>query len=121
LKGEWTLSSVTRSLGAGYRHDGDADKGAKTATFRPEIAESGEYEIFLLYPPLGNRASNVPVSIDTPGHGIVVKVNQKQAGEHHEASLGTFTLSAGKSVTITVSNAGTDGHVVVDGVQLLKK
>jgi len=122
FKGEWTHSTSARYMGASYQHDGDAEKGDKSATFRPEIAEAGEYEIFLLYPPLNNRATNVPVTI-TPegGEAKTVKVNEKKAGERNEASLGKFQLRAGKSVTITVSNAETDGYVIVDGVQLLKK
>ncbi|HYR58745.1 MAG TPA: FAD-dependent oxidoreductase [Chthoniobacteraceae bacterium] len=120
--GEWTHSSAARSLGAGYQHDDNADKGRKSAVFSPEIAESGEYEIFLLYPPLENRASNVPVTIAIEGGATkTVKVNQKQAGANNEASLGTFQLPAGKSVTVTISNEGTDGHVIVDGLQLIKK
>ncbi|MEQ1862550.1 MAG: FAD-dependent oxidoreductase [Chthoniobacteraceae bacterium] len=120
--GEWAHSTASHFIGSGYQHDGNADKGAKTATFRPEIAEAGTYEIFLLYPPLANRASNVPVTIAPEGGAAkTVKVNEKEAGKNNEATLGTFALGAGKSVTITVSNAGTDGHVIVDGVQLIKK
>jgi hypothetical protein len=122
FKGEWTHSSASRSVGPGYQHDGNADKGAKTATFRPALKEAGEYEIFLLYPPLENRASNVPVTIQPEGGAAkTVTVNEKRAGEKNEASLGSYSLQAGKSVTITISNAGTDGHVIVDGVQLIKK
>ncbi len=122
FKGEWTHSTSAHYMGSGYQHDGDTDKGAKSATFRPEIAEAGEYEIFLFYPPLANRASNVPVTIAPEGGAAkTVTINEKSAGKNNEASLGTFQLSAGKSVTITVSNVGTDGHVIVDGVQLIRK
>jgi hypothetical protein len=48
-------------------------------------------------------------------------VNQKNAGEHNETSLGTYHLEAGDAVTIKVSNEGTDGYVIVDAVQLVKK
>ncbi len=122
FKGEWTHSTSAHYMGTGYQHDGNTDRGTKTAIFRPTIKESGEYEIFLLYPPLNNRATNVPVTI-APKTGEVktVKVNEKEAGANNEGSLGKFQLEAGKSVTITVSNEGTDGYVVVDGVQLVKK
>lgn len=35
-------------------------------------------------------------------------------------SLGKFKLKTGTGVTITLSNNDTDGHVVADGVQILK-
>jgi hypothetical protein len=121
-KGEWSHAATMRCLGDGYLHDGNVAKGERTAVFRPEIREAGEYEIFLFYPPQANRATNVPVSIAAEGSAEqTVKVNQKKAGPMNETSLGTFALRAGRSVTVTISNAGTDGHVIVDGVQLLKK
>jgi len=119
-KGEWAYSTTSRSVGDGYRHDGGADQGTKSATFRPEVKDAGEYELFLLYPPLNNRASNVPVTIQAEGgEAKTVTVNERQGGKTNEFSLGKFTLPAGKSVTVTVSNTGTNGYVVVDGLQLV--
>ncbi len=121
FKGEWTHSTSAHYMGTGYQHDGNTDHGAKSATFRPTIKEAGDYEIFLLYPPLANRATNVPVTIAPTGsEPKTVKVNEKEAGTNNEGTLGLFHLQPGKSVTITVSNEGTDGYVVVDGVQLVK-
>ncbi len=118
--GEWTHSTSARYLGDGYQHDGDGEKGQRTATFRPEIKEAGKYEIFLIYAALGNRATNLPVTItsgDSPPQ--IVKVNQRQSGKNNEGSLGVFDLRSGKTVTVTISNEGTDGHVIVDGLQLV--
>lgn len=121
-KGEWTDSTSARSLGVGYRHDGNEAKGEKSAIFRPKLKEAGTYELFLLYPPLANRASNVPVKIQPAnGEPKTVTVDEKKAGKMNEASLGLFELGAGESVTVTVSNEGTNGHVIVDGLQLIKK
>ena len=36
-------------------------------------------------------------------------------------SLGVFQFGKGETVTISVSNKDTDGYVVVDGVQLLRR
>jgi hypothetical protein len=122
FKGDWTHSTSSRFLASGYQHDGDIEKGQRSAIFRPEIKEAGEYELFLLYPPLQNRATNVPVTIAPEGGTVqTVKVNQRKAGKNNEASLGSFRLGAGKSVTVTVGNAGTDGYVIVDGLQLIPK
>jgi hypothetical protein len=118
--GDWTHSSAARSLGVGYQHDGNEGKGAKTAVFQPVVSRAGEYDIFLLYPANNNRASNVPLTIAVAGGETrTVKVNQKKADANSAASLGRFRLPAGPSVTITLSNAGTDGYVIADGVQLV--
>ena len=44
----------------------------------PEIPRAGEYEIFFIFPPHANRASNVPVTVTVqPGVTKTVHVNQK--------------------------------------------
>ncbi len=122
FKGDWTHSTSARYMGTGYQHDGNVEKGQRIATFRPEITEAGDYEIFLLYPPLANRATNVPVTIFPEGAAAKsVKVNQQKAGANNEASLGSFRLEVGKSVTVSVGNEGTDGYVIVDGVQFVPR
>lgn len=122
FRGDWTHSTSARSLANGYRHDINDGKGAKKAIFRPEVKETGTYEIYLLYPALGNRATNTPVTIEPEGgEAKQVLVNQQKAGKNNETLLGTFELNASHALTITVSNEGTDGFVIVDGVQLIKK
>ncbi len=117
--GDWTTSSSQSwKVGVGYVHDGDSRKGELSLAFTPEIKEAGEYEITFHFPPFNNRASNVPVTIAVAGaEPRTVKVNQKIGGA---APLGKFTLAAGKSVTVTISNKETDGHVVCDAVQFRK-
>jgi ribulose 1,5-bisphosphate synthetase/thiazole synthase len=115
--GEWSHSaSVAYRVGSGYLHDGNANKGSMTLTFAPDIKEAGEYEITLLSTPNPNRASNVPVTVAVSGgetkHTTVSQKTQPLL------VLGKFPLPAGKRTTVTISNKGTDGHVVVDGLQL---
>ncbi len=121
IVGEWSRSSAARSLEDGYLHDGNANKGKARVAWRPKIPAAGEYEIFLLYPPLANRASNVPVTIAVQGGASkTVKVNEKAATKDNATSLGRFKLPAGKLTTVTIFNEGTDGYVVADGVQLVR-
>ncbi len=116
-KGDWVEShSVTPKVGAGYIHDNNAEKGAMTVTFTPEISDAGEYQLILISTPNPNRASNVPVTITVNGESKTVRVDEKTAAF---ALLGKFTLPKGKAATITVSNKDTDGYVVVDGLQCL--
>ena len=117
--GDWTVSSSQAwKVGVGYLHDSDSRKGEMTLVFTPEIKEAGEYEIIFLFPPFSNRATNVPVTVAVAGvESRVLKVNQKIGGA---ASLGKFPIATGRSVTVTISNKETAGHVVCDGVQFRK-
>jgi hypothetical protein len=119
FEGDWTHSSAIRSLEIGYRHDGNTDKGAKSAVFQLVVPATGEYEIRLLYPANNNRASNVPVTVSVDsGDATTLTVDQKQADANSAASLGQYRLTARQTVSITLSNSGTDGYVIADGVQL---
>ncbi|MEO6784730.1 MAG: FAD-dependent oxidoreductase, partial [Chthoniobacteraceae bacterium] len=120
-EGEWTEGSINGSqhIGTGYIHDHNEGKGQLSLKWTPEIPEAGTYEIILHFPPNANRATNVPVSIEGAGfEAVTATVNERE--KSGAASLGKFKLDAGRSVTITLSNKGTDGFVVADGVQLLK-
>ena len=117
--GEWVASSVAgaQQAGTGYLHDGNANKGGLSIRWTPEIAEAGDYEIGILFPPNPNRATNAPVTVEIPGQPArTVKVNQREADG--VKMLGRFTLAKGKGVVITLSNRDTDGHVVADGILL---
>lgn len=120
--GVWVRSTYsTPFIGDGYLADGNADKGAKSILFKPNLAKAGTYEVRLAYTALKNRATNVPVTITTSRGSKTVQVNERQepevGGLFH--SLGKFELDAGDATSIVISNAGTDGYVVIDAVQLL--
>lgn len=119
--GEWTPGALggSRRVGTGYIHDGNEHKGSCSVRWTPEIPEAGEYELVLHFSPNANRATNIPVSIEVAGKTVAATVNQRDS--KGSEPLGTFKLSAGKSVTVTVSNAGTNGYVVVDGLQFRKR
>jgi hypothetical protein len=120
-EGEWTNGSLngTQHVGTGYIHDQNQNKGQLNAKWTPEIQVAGKYEIFFHFPPNKNRATNVPVTVSIYGKdSTVVHVNEQEPSGRQ--SLGQFSLPIGHHTTITVTNEGTDGYVVVDGVQLLK-
>lgn len=110
-------------LGAGYAHDGDADKGKQKAVFTTKLPESGNYEVRIGYSALGNRATNVPVTIHSAGEVKTVKVNQKEPGtvDGFLQPVGTFRFEADKEAVVEISNEGTDGHVILDAVQWVKQ
>lgn len=122
LKGfEATGHTSPGYVGDGYRHDGNADKGAMTARFIPALPAAGSYRVAVSYSINGNRATNVPVTIHHAKGEAKVLVNQKLKpnadGLFHV--MGTFDFAAGKDGWVEIGNAGTDGHVIVDAVQWL--
>lgn len=107
-------------IDAGYRHDGNADKGGQWAKFRFQVKQAGTYTVRVAYSPNGNRASNVPISIyPATGEVVRVKVNQKQKPEAGAfTTVTTLLLSPGETI-VEVRNDETDGYVSLDAVQLL--
>jgi hypothetical protein len=108
-------------VGAGYRHDGDADKGRQLARFLFRVEKSGRYEVRVGYSAHGNRATNVPVSILHAGGEEKVMVNQRKQPEIDNLfhSVGTFSFEASKEYEVKIANEGTDGHVILDAIQIL--
>lgn len=122
LMGPWkSSSSFGGFVEQGYIHDGNIGKGDNQAVFRPEIKRNGRYEVRLYYIASSNRASNVPVTIQSADQRSDITVNQKNpANQDGYITLGTFHFDAGRDAVITISNAGTNGHVIVDAIQLIR-
>jgi hypothetical protein len=118
-EGEWIAgSSLPFRAGSGYSHDADAHKGELTLIFTPEVPKAGNYDVVLHWPPASNRATKVPVTVSASGQPTkTVHIDQKTL--KGSFALGTFQLSAGRPLTVTVSNRSTSGHVVVDALQLV--
>jgi hypothetical protein len=110
----WTFSRAAPSyLGQNYLHDGNTRDGKASVVFRVTMPQGGRYRIRLLYPVNQNRATNTPVTISFPGGKRQAVINQRRESPW----LGPYDLPA--SFTVTVTNAGTDGYVVVDGLQVV--
>jgi hypothetical protein len=121
LTGDWPSSrSIGGFVGFSYLHDANTGKGEKSATYTFSIPETGKYEVRLSYTPSNNRATNVPVVIRAQDGEHTATVNQRKEPTVDKTfvSLGVFTFEKGKT-SVVISNKGTDGHVVLDAVQLL--
>jgi hypothetical protein len=111
--GAWQESRANSPyLGVGYAHDGNARDGEASATFRVTVPAAGAYVVRVLYPPNGNRASNAMVRLGCEGGAVERRINQRKEAEW----IGPCSVT--KVVTVTISNEGADGYVVVDGVQV---
>lgn len=120
LSGEWLASVLTSGIHQGYRHDNDARDGLASATFTVTLPAPGDYEVQVAWTPNANRATNVPVKIEHAGGVAEVKLNQRERPEIGRlfGSVGRFRFD-GKGV-VTISNAATDGHVVIDAVRWVR-
>lgn len=123
LHGPWRFSSHLKPHhGKGYRHDGRRAGGDCRAVYRFAVEETARYDLLLAYTAGRDRATNVPVIIETGGRQARLLFDQTQpppAGAPFRR-LATLDLQAGEPVTVTLSNRGADGYVVIDGLQVIK-
>ena len=121
IVGKWTHSVFSKHyVGKGYIHDGNKEKGAKTLTYIPELAD-GEYEVRFAYSWGGGRASNVPVEIfsATGKELVVVDMRKEPPLNRRFVSLGTYRFTANQQNRVLISNEGTNGIVTADALQFL--
>ncbi|MFN7139167.1 MAG: FAD-dependent oxidoreductase [Limisphaerales bacterium] len=120
--GAWSFGAAVGDIivGYSYSHDGGSGKGVGSLIFETEMPKTGEVEIILFAPTAGNRSTKVPITITRNGNELHKTFVNQRAG-NGKLSLGTFKLNKGDQVAVTVSNAGTEGHVVADAVQFLPK
>ncbi|MEO6742843.1 MAG: FAD-dependent oxidoreductase, partial [Chthoniobacteraceae bacterium] len=122
LKGEWSHSSGFKPyIGTGYRHSGQSGDREATATFRFRSPTAGRYDVRMAYSPHATRATQVPIVIQSGVHKTMITADQTRPLPGGEAfrSIGTAELSTETDTTITISNAGTVGFVILDAIQLI--
>ncbi len=105
----------------GYHHDNNTDKGKQSARFTVELPKAGRYRVLVAYPPNANRATNVPVTIHHADGDTKIVLNQRRTPSVQDLlePVGTFRFEKGRAGYVEISNTGTDGFVVIDGVQWL--
>jgi FAD-dependent oxidoreductase family protein len=120
--GDWVVSTKQQALvGKSYRHDDNRGQGTKSARFTATIIDDGDYEVRLLYVATSNRATNVPVTIHGADgdHELTLNEREECLIDGVPRGLGVFKFAAGAEMSVTVSNKGANGFVVVDGVQIV--
>ncbi|OYW31761.1 MAG: xanthan lyase [Chthoniobacter sp. 12-60-6] len=123
LKGQWGRSSSFKPhIGTGYLHDDKRADGQSIAIFRCKAPKTGRYTLRMAYSPHATRATKVPVTIECGGRRTDITVDQTQPLDAGEAlrAIGSVQLEGDVETVITVSNAGTDGFVILDALQLIK-
>lgn len=118
IVGEWTNSTaIGPYVGDGYLHDGNEGQGTKSVTFTPKLPAAGKYDVYLIWTPNKNRATNVPVEIVHAGGTERITVNQREGGGWRKLFTGRF--SAGTQASVTIRNDGANGHVIADAVRFV--
>ena len=123
LVGQWKPSTYSPNfVGKGYIHDDNQDKGKKSVTFSADLPNTATYEVQLSYTGGDGRANNIPVTIQHAGGVAQLKVNQKPKPPIDKMflSLGQFQFEIGKGASVTISNEGTQGHVIADAVRFIE-
>jgi ribulose 1,5-bisphosphate synthetase/thiazole synthase len=121
LTGHWVHSSAAKSfLSNDYIHDGNAKDGQCIARFETKLPKAGKYRVMLAAAPSGNRATNAPFEIQHKEGITKLKVNLKEP----KPADGLFWLNLGSyefdtDAVVLVTNEGTDGYVVIDGMRLI--
>ena len=123
LQGQWSRSSGFKPhIGTGYLHDDKRADGQSIAIFHFKAPKTGSYEVRMAYSPHATRATRVPITIQCGGRKTGILVDQTQMLSVGEAfrTIGQVQLDGGVETTITLSNTGTDGFVIMDALQLLE-
>ncbi len=119
LEGTWAASAaLSPFVGAGYQHDRNTDKGKLAARFMARVPP-GRYEVRVAYSASANRATNVPITISHAQGTSTARLNQRAVPAHDglTTTIGTYLFS--DTAEVTVTNLETDGHVVIDAIQLI--
>jgi hypothetical protein len=124
LAGDWKNSSAAGNyVGNGYRHDDEVNDGKSIARFEATIPKAGKYEVRLAYPPNNNRSSKVQVEVQGSAAPAVLEIDQRKEPpiDGRFLSLGEFDFDKDSLAVVIISNAKSDGYVVIDAVQWLPK
>ncbi len=120
LNGKWSSGGgLPGYYGQGYRYSSASKEN--TARYEFKIEKAGEYEVRLSYSPHENRATKVPVSVESADGTKALTFNCRVAPPIPEGfvSLGKFKFAPGKPAVVTVGGGPADGGVAIDVVQLL--
>ncbi len=123
LVGEWQSSTHEAGyVGERYLHDDAAGKGERSAVFTLRPRQPGRYAVELTWRASPSRSTAVPVRVRARDFDRSFTVNQREQPGSGEGfgRLCELDLQPGAAVEVTVSNAGTEGHVIVDAARLLR-
>lgn len=106
--------------GTYFHHYGNVRKGCASATYPLEIRKTGRYALFITTTQPGGRSSNTPLLVECRSGKTVVTVNQDALDNPYGlVKVGEYALEAGETVSIRISNEGTDNYTIFDVVRIV--
>ncbi len=122
LEGTWIRSTNFKPyIGTGYVHDEQRSDGKSRATFRFKGPADGEFALHMAYSAHETRTKRLPIVLVGDGQEQRLTVDQTvplPAGEAFR-TVGQVRLRKGVDYTLTLSNTGTEGFVILDALQLI--
>ena len=122
LSGDWERSTNFKPhVGTGYLHDEQRSDGKSRAVFRFKGPADGEFALRMAYSAHATRTTRLPVTIVGDGAIQRFTVDQTMALPAGQAfrEVARLRLRTGVEYTLTVTNEGTKGFVILDAFQLL--
>jgi hypothetical protein len=112
--GSWTQGPSIECYGMTIQYT-VAGTGSLTATYTPNIPQSGDYDVYAWWTRHGNRATNAPYTVNHSGGSDVVLVNQEEGGGGW-TYLGTYHFNAGTGGSVMLSDDA-DEYVMADAIK----
>lgn len=121
LAGGWTAGTASTDKFGGNYVFATAGAAAATATYTPNIATPGRYDVYVWYPQGGNRSTNAPFVIAFNGGTSTGAVNQTTGGGGWRLVATNKPFARGTSGYFQWQNAAPDSGKVImaDGVRFV--
>jgi len=119
-RGNWrTSTSVHPYAGEDYLHEDNKGQGNASVRFVPDLPKTGRYELRIAYTAHPNRATNVPVTVNTAEGLVTLTLNQRKALGPNAPflSVGKYAFGAKGAGYVELGTEGAGGYVVADAVQ----
>jgi len=91
--------------------------GPNSAVWTPNVAQSGQYEVYARWTQHANRASDATYIVNHGGGTTAVQMDQRTNGGNWNL-LGTFSLSPGTTHNVTLTDQA-NGYVIADAVRVV--
>ncbi len=117
--GAWTIgTSAAGRYGADYHFASTSSSNVtETATYTPNINTPGKYNVYVLYPSGGNRASNAPWETVSEGSSVLTLVNQMTGGGAWQLISGAHSFARGTNGFVRLVNTANNSVVIADAVR----
>ena len=91
--------------------------GPNSATWTPNVAQAGQYEVYARWSAGANRASDATYTVTHAAGSTAVPVDQKVNGGGWNL-LGIFNLGTGSAHNVTLTDQA-NGYVIADAIRLI--